>query len=198
MGRFNRSLVIASLFGALVLTVGVGISKAAYGDPRLDSIASTIAGKPVAVWCPSSLHEWAKTEDTAGLTFEATGFTYVGRTPAVIYLSQQVCDTLEGELNQGPTVVGDYWNGLAIRAFVHEATHQRLNSQDETVVECATLATIRGYLPLFGYTPTITQATYVKVRDGHYKRVTKVVPNPATARVMQWIKFWDGYHAVCS
>jgi len=197
MGKLNnKSLVITALFCVLWLACGFGLAKAAYQDPALNAAASTIAGKPVIVSCPESIHEWAQFEDIAGFKFEVEGFTYVGR-DNVIFLAAEACKALVADLRYGPTAVGDYWNGLAIRALVHEATHQRLNSGDETLVDCTTLATIRSYLPLFGYTPTVTRVTYVKLKSGTYRRVSKVVPNPATASVMQWITFWDSYHAVC-
>lgn len=201
MKKINWGLVAAILFSLLVwAAIGVASAKAAYSDTRLDAIASAIAGKPVTVSCGSDESDWTTTEKTAGYTFNVDGFTYVSR--PTIYLSPRICDTIEADLHEGPTAVGDYWNGLAVKVFIHEATHQALASSDEGLVECQAFKNVRLYAPLFGYTKTVVQTTYAHVTKTTYKRVTKTVPNPALARLTHWASFWHNllpasYRAVC-
>lgn len=187
-------LAIAWFVGVIVAAlIGVGIAKASYTDITLNTAASKIAGHPVTVACYSSGHEWVQAEDSAfpGQNFEADGFTFIGRTPAVIYLSPRVCDTLEADLHGNPA--GDYWNGLAIKVLLHEASHQA-GIADEAGAECNALSLLKAYAPTFGYALTVQRVTYVKVTKTTYKRVVKTVPNPALASLSRWAEFW--HHAL--
>lgn len=199
--RFNwpLALVIAFCLG-FWLTVGVVAAKASYTDSTLNDVATKIAGHPVTVSCASGVTEWAATTKNAGYTFDVDGFTYVGGAP-ILYLAPRICDVLEADLHVGPTKTGDWFNGLAIKVLLHEASHQA-GLADEHAAECNALALLKTYAPRFGYTPTITRVSYVKVRDGHYKRVTKVVPNPALASLQAAAEFWHRslpapYSAAC-
>jgi hypothetical protein len=191
MRRTNWGLLGAVLFCLVFwLAIGVAIAKASYTDGALNGVASKIAGHPVTVACYSSGHEWVQAEDAAfpGQSFEADGFTFIGRQPAVIYLSPRVCDTLEADLHGNQA--GDYWNGLAIKVLLHESSHQA-GIADEAGAECNALALLKAYAPTFGYPLTVKTTTYVRVgKTLTYKRVVKTVPNPALARLAHWAEFW--------
>jgi hypothetical protein len=189
MKRINWELILALTFCVCFwLAVGALVAKAAYQDGTLNNVASKIAGHPVTVACYSGTHEWATAEDAAQYTFETDGFTYIGRTPAVIYLSPRVCDTLEADLHGLPA--GDYWNGLAIKVLLHESSHQA-GIADEAGAECNALSLLKAYAPTFGYSLTVKTTTYVRVgKTLTYKRVVKTVPNPALSRLAHWAEFW--------
>jgi hypothetical protein len=191
MKRLNWGLILALAFCVgFWLTVGALVAKAAYQDTTLNNVASKIAGHPVSVACYASGHEWVQAEDSAfpGQSFEADGFTFIGRTPAVIYLAPRVCDTLEADLHGNPA--GDYWNGLAIKVLLHESSHQA-GIADEAGAECNALSLLKSYAPTFGYPLTVKTTTYVRVgKTLTYKRVVKTVPNPALSRLAHRAEFW--------
>lgn len=181
-------LAIAWVVGVIVAAlIGVGVAKAAYTDPTLNDVASAIAGHPVSVTCATGAHEWASFEDTAKYTFETDGFTYIGRTPSVIYLAPRICDTLEADLHGNDA--GPYWNGLAIKVLLHESSHQA-GLADEAAAECNALALLPKYAPRFGYPLRVVQTTYVHVTKTTYKRVVKSVANPAYAKLRAYAEFW--------
>ena len=175
----------------------VAIARGAYQDQRLNAVASSVAGHPVIVSCATSVHEWATFEDQAGYTFETDGFTFIGRTPSVVFLAPRVCDTLEADLDGGPTLVGPYWLGLAIKVILHEATHQT-GLADEGATDCKALALVKQYaVSSFRVPATVVQTSYKRVNriiGGHavYVRVTKTVPNPMLAAIyasaLRWHK----------
>lgn len=189
-------LMVWLVAAAIVVTAAHG----AYQDQRLNAIASAVAGHPVIVSCASGAHEWSRFEDTAGLAFETDGFTFVGR-DNVVYLAPRICDTLMADLTVGTNYVGDYWNGLAIRAILHESVHQR-GITDEGITECTAMQLVKQYATSFGYAAKVTQVSYVRVRDGHFRRVSKFVANPAIARMYAWAVAWhrqlpSNYQEVC-
>jgi hypothetical protein len=202
MRKLNWGLILCIAFCVgFWLTVGVIAAKGAYTDQALNDVATKIAGHPVSVSCASSGHEWVTYEDSAfpGQNFEADGFTFIGRTPSVIYLAPRICDTLEADLHGNPA--GDYWNGLAIKVLLHESSHQA-GIADEHAAECNALSLLKTYAPIFGYPAKVSQVSYVKVRDGHFKRVTKQVANPALKRLAFYAEFWHRalpapYSAAC-
>lgn len=183
-----KTLIALMIFWIVVFCIAVSAAQGAYGDPRLDAVATQVAGHPVTVACGSGATEWADSERAAGLTFETDGYTFIGR-DNIVHLSPVICDTLTQDFKLGPTAVGDYANGRAIKVLLHEATHQA-GFVDEGATDCRALSLVKQYAPSFGYTKTVTKTTYVKVRDGHYKRVTKVVPNPALASLYTWAMYW--------
>lgn len=190
MRKFNWPLVLCIAFCVgFWLAFGVAVSHAAYQDQRLNAVASAVAGHPVTVSCAASAHEWSQFEDAAGYTFETDGFTYIGRTPSVIYLAPRICDTLVADEHAGPTAVGDFWNGLAIKVILHEASHQA-GISDEGAADCNALSLVKQYAPSFGYSKTVTSVSYRKLANGTYKRVVRTVPNPALARLYSWASFW--------
>lgn len=190
--KVNWPLIACVLFCVLFwLAVGVGIARAAnYGDPRLDVVATAVAGHPVQVSCSANSHDWALTEDQGHLTVEADGFTFVGGQP-VIYLAPRICDTLEALENGAPAVqVGPYWASLAIKTILHESTHQS-GVTDERTTDCQALALMPSWLPKFGIPAKVSQVSYVRISGTQrYKRVVKTVTNPLYAQTLSWASRW--------
>lgn len=189
MNKFKETLLVSAILWVALGVLMASAARGAYQDQRLNAVATAVAGHPVVVSCATGVHEWAKFEDTAKYTFETDGFTYIGGA-SVIYLAPRICDTLEADLHAGPESAGAYWNGLAIKVLLHEASHQA-GLVDESDAECNALKLVKKYaVETFGYKASVTRVTYVKVRDGHYKRVVKMVPNPALAQVQSWALYW--------
>jgi hypothetical protein len=191
MRKFNYGLFLAILFSALVWAlIGVAVAKAAeYQDPRLDAVASSVAGHPITAHCYQGAGEWNATEVQSGLTFETDGFTFVGR-DQYVNLAPRVCDTLEALLKLGPDAVGPFWAGLAIKVLIHESVHQR-GITDEGVTDCAALALVKQYaVSSFGYAATVKQTVYRKLKNGTYRRTVRTVPNPQLAALYASALAW--------
>lgn len=194
---------------ALVATlVVVASARAAYGDPRLDAVATSVAGHPVQVSCGSTPTDWAATE-AANHSVEADGFTFIGQVSTtgagIIYLAPRICDTLEALLSPYHDDVGPYWASLAIKTIIHESIHQR-GVTDESVTDCTALTLVQQYaVSSFGYPATVSTTTLVKktvvVRVARvvrkvttYVPKTVTVPNPALAELQADAVAW--HHAL--
>lgn len=179
---FRNWILPGVLIGVVTFAlVFVSAARAAGQDSRINAVASAVAGHPVIVSCATTTHEWAQFEDTAGLTFETDGFTFASR-DNVVFLAPRICETLLADFQYGPTLVGDYMNALALRVLIHESVHQR-GVTDESMTDCTALTLVEHYALSFGYAAKVTSVSYVRVKDGHYRRVVKVVPNPALERL---------------
>ena len=187
MNKLTNILMVMAI-AAVAFAIAATAARAAYQDPKLNAVASAVAGHPVIASCATGAHEWSQFEDVAGLAFETDGFTFVGR-DNVIYLAPRICDILLADFSYGVTAVGDYWNGLAIKTIIHESVHQR-GITDESVTDCTALKLVKQYALSFGYAAKVTQVSYVRVKEGRYRRVTKLVANPALDRLYQSAVAW--------
>lgn len=109
--------------------------------PALDAYASQLAGKPVAVHC---LRDQSFAPDLLGYVkgMQHTDGTIVY--DDVIRLPASTCRRLVALLagTPRPRIRDDEWeatlDGQALETLTHEATHLRLSSGDEALVECET------------------------------------------------------------
>jgi hypothetical protein len=112
-------------------------------SPALTSYASTLAGRPVTVQC-NRVQSFAPGELGYTLYDPATKVVY----PA-IYLPSTMCNRLntladpsrlvvvDTRRSHGTSRTGvDVVNGTAVDTLIHEATHIREQSTDESRVEC--------------------------------------------------------------
>lgn len=174
---------------AILLAFSAGGAAAAYQVPQLNAVASAVAGHSVIASCAADTREWVQFENAANFSIEVDGFTQASQSN-VIFLSPRVCQTLTALLTPQSQDVGPYWAALAIKTIIHESVHQR-GVLDESVTDCTALSLVAQYAASsFGYAAKIKQTSYVKVKDGHFKRVVKTVPNPALARLVRWALAW--------
>lgn len=189
--------------GAFFLILAAS-AQAASHDPRLDAVATAVAGHPVTAVCADTNTEWVQWQQQNLGGLEADGYTYIS-VPDYIYLAPFVCRTLRADLGWGPTVVGNFWLALAIKTILHEAVHQQ-GQPDEAVTDCAALALVKQYaVSTFGYTETITKqviaSKIVKKKRVYYLK-TVTVPNPALEDMYQMAVQWHkglpaNYQGVC-
>ena len=75
---------------ALLLLIPTAATAANQPHPVFDAAASSVAGKPLTVWCEMDGAEWDRQLNEAGRQgWQAFGFTYPD-TP-VVYMSPLVC-----------------------------------------------------------------------------------------------------------
>lgn len=181
-GRRTGKLLNATL----VVLIVVGIHAASADgvnapDPRLDSIASSMAGKSVGVHCETDNETWDSM--VQGVTLGARrgssvgGYAYPGTT--VLYLSPQKCIALRQSFNAGYLHAGLLPLSDGLMALLHEAEHLR-GTVDEGETDCAALRAFRGYLDDVGVPATVVKP--VKVA-GRY--ILKRVVNSYFTRMVQ-------------
>lgn len=160
---------VARLTVALLALAALAPASASAGA-ALDRLASSAAGRPIVVTC-----------DTPTDAPEA-GSTVVGS--SAISLNPVACRAL-GHLAAGDAtwLRGDTDHvartaiaGAAVQVLVHEATHLRLASGDEALVECAASQNYRptieaGRLPtrLAGRVLAAAVSTHRNLKSAHYK-----------------------------
>jgi hypothetical protein len=147
-----RLTTLALACAAALLTAGTA-SAENWKDNRLDTVASQIAGKPLAVHCESSWYEWINAgEEQAEDWSVLAGFTFISE--PVVYISPDLCETLHALLELGPRGVGVYHVAAAVQTLVHEAVHQRgVSNEGET--DCTALSLVDDVaVRTFGYRRT--------------------------------------------
>lgn len=198
-----RFLLVA--LAALVFAAPVASSNMPH--PTLDQVATEVAGKPVAVWCESSVTDWDRAVYTASrgtqIGAQILGFTYISA--PTVYLSPSQCQTLHFALQVGYHDVGVSYLSSAVLTLVHEGVHQR-GVTDEGVTDCTALPLVVPMMEkYFGLTQTVpgfAQETYTKVvrrkiagkwrniRVSATRIVNVVNPNPDYARAAAWAVAW--------
>ncbi len=139
-------------------------------DPRLDAVASDVAGFPVTVNGEDDPAAWQTTLVTRGDDPRADAFTNIAQ--PVIYLGPYDWTALAAIETAGLTHddYGPNVEASAILALIHEATHQRLQSLDEGRVNACALAMFPDVIVRdFDIAPTVTQAQVRTVK--HAQRV---------------------------
>jgi hypothetical protein len=130
-------------------------------DGKLDQIASSVAQRPVSVWCESSESDWIHTGDHFGQNWDSL-FGFTSLTTPVVYVNPRECATLHALV--GGEDVGSYWGSIAMLTLIHEATHQRLSSGDEALVECSALKLLPTVAQAGFSVPTTVAQKYVASR----------------------------------
>jgi hypothetical protein len=212
------ALFLAAFLAALALGHhnATAASLADTGDPRLDAVASGIAGHPVHVYCEDDLAEWA------GFYTAALGFTYAPETGnTTVWVHPYVCGFLHKMLDEAasnPPDSNDYpYMGIAqaVHVLTHESVHQIGGQYADCYVvpgdascegrtDCRALELDRATAVALGVPATVPQraerlrAVKVRVR-GKVRRVyrryyvTVRVPNPVLD-TLRWheVQMHDG------
>lgn len=173
-------------------------------DPRLDQVATAVAGHPVTAWCETDDIAWNDMFAAYGDRGELVqGFTFIG-TP-VIYLSPKVCLTLRAAIYYGYREAGLYWFSGALLTLVHESVHQR-GIPDEGVTDCTALSllpsvatlfwgfhakrTVRVAVPTWKVVKRKVRGVWVRVPVRTVKVVTRKVADPDLPRLVAWATAW--------
>lgn len=202
---------------ALVLATAATASAAPAGnwpEPKLDAVASQVAGKQVAVWCEENWGDWIHAGDSVSEDWSyVDGFTFIGR--PTVYLAPSVCETLHALVRlPGAGDVGLYHAALAIHVLVHEAVHQR-GIANEGDTDCTALALLGDVaVRHFGFTAkerepyTVTTTRRVKVGKGKFATVRdtavrfREVESPRLKRLLAFGHAWheaapEEYQGTC-
>ena len=114
----TRLIVGIWLFVFLVLAGNAHSANAPSVDyPKLDEIASTVAGRTIDAQCVDSYEPWQSELQSIGAPLTVFGY-YRPSVPGVIRLGPQVCLGFR----QGP---GGSGFGAALNVIAHEASHAR-------------------------------------------------------------------------
>jgi hypothetical protein len=172
-----RKFILFIILFFLALLIGHHNATAAnWPDSRLDAIASSIAQKPITVYCEDDSHVWDAVENYYGV--RADGLTFL--TQPVVFVRPLICEALHAIL-QGEDV-GSFYASHAILTLTHESTHQRLNSGNEALVECTAMKLYPTVLTQqFGWEPSFTEVYYtLQVKRVKGKRVTRRIRHTRT------------------
>jgi hypothetical protein len=179
MSRRVRAFLILTGAVALLLIVSTNALAANTPDPKLDQVATEVAGHPVTAWCEDSQTDWK------AMGIPAAGFT---RPPGrvdyapIVYISPEPCATLHKLLNGVYTDPGATAWGIVV--LLHEASHQ-IGGQYafdvpgepagqrlyEGRTDCHALALLPKYLSFFGINPTASTLEWMRVK--HRQRVRR-------------------------
>jgi hypothetical protein len=182
-----RLALVAAVAGVALFTGGyaAAASKTLRDDPRLDAVASGIAGFPVAVVGEDDPAEWAQlvASDNVNCSDCANvlGFSRPLASPGdplyhEVFIGPSGWTTLEAIENNGVASVGAPAAAPAIMDLAHETFHLKLSSTDEGRVNACALQAFPDVISTyFGVTPTVEQTTTttttVRVRHVYYVRV---------------------------
>lgn len=187
---YMKKFLLLSLASFLLYSGSAGAGN--YADPRLDAVASEVAGKPVQVWCETSIIDWV----TIGAG-NYSGFTFIGI--PIVYIAPRQCETLHALLSREN--IGSYYAASAILTLAHEAVHQR-GVLNEGETDCLALPLVPTLaVKHFGIPATVTVNTVVRslrllrvktkwVRVFDTKLVAKIVPNPFLALITRDALRW--------
>ena len=175
--------LIVCVVVAVAITLALTANALTANNPhfKLDSIASTFAGKPVTVHCEMDSEAWDAMVQQASLGqrrgSSVGGFAYPGTTR--LYLSPQNCGALlrtfqDGYIHAGLRPLAD-----GLMTLLHEAEHLR-GTVDEGETDCAALRAFRGYLDDVGVPATVVKPVKVAGRF-----IVKRVVNPYFTRLVQ-------------
>ncbi len=158
-----RAILVGLMAAAIFPLVG---NAAVVTDPRLDAVASYVAGEPVHVQGETDQLTWVA--EAPNIT--AQGFVDHAFDP-MIYLSPRTWKGLEGIEDGGVSSLPPFYAGEFILELVHEATHLKLRSYDEGRVNACALTEVPSVLARF-YAPAT--ATRKVTTHTHYTRRVKV------------------------
>jgi hypothetical protein len=200
----GEGVYVPGMKALVTLLVSLALVPAALGaespHPSLDAIATSIAGKPVHVWCELNETEWDALAQRAGFGhgYLISGVTFFDE--PVVYVSPQLCATLHTGLDSGDEV-GPFWLSFAILTLAHESIHQR-GVRDEGEADCTALTMVRDLaVNWFHYPKTVRvpslRTVYktvvrkkMRIRVKTQQVVWKQVPNPRLESLYQWALRW--------
>lgn len=137
----------------VVLFVGLCFASQARANPpaNLTQYASEMAGKPVHVTCGTTLKDnYGETESGV-----VNGVIIVGPD---ISLSTDTCANLR--LLHRHKLLSYDLEANSLITILHEAMHVRLNSEDESKVECTAMYNIWNYIVAYGFTAKQNKRLY--------------------------------------
>lgn len=154
---------------ASAATAASAATKTFQSDPRIDAIASGIAGFPVTVTGEDDANAWVELVREGNISCpncagEPVGFAVIA--DHHVYFSPDIWDTLEGIESSGASnVIPLSAAAGAILQLTHEVYHVKLQSTDEGRVNACALQAFPTILSTyFGVAPTVTQTTTTRVR----------------------------------
>jgi hypothetical protein len=196
---------LCSCLAVAACAVSVAAANAAtiIDDPRIDQIASEVAGFRMNVWCYTDYEIWRREWDVdeGRTTFGAASG---GRGQFFVAVAPAVCTTLQAALDNGPTAAGTRWGALAILTLVHVSIYQGNVERGlihgwryEGVTSCTALKALPQYVGRLGFTPQIGSESWQPVkRRGkiiRWRRVVKQIPNPAYGQLLTYASDWHRY-----
>lgn len=182
--KFAVALVLAAVV-ASAATAASASTKTLQSDPRIDAIASGIAGFAMTVEGDDDQTDWDQLVASQNINcpncLAVNGFAFPFAQPGdwryhADFLSPSAWSTLEAIENAGITSVDLYSAANAIFLLTHETYHHKLGSLDEGKVNACTLVAFPDVVSTyFDVPPTIeqttTRTTTVLVRHVYYVRV---------------------------
>jgi hypothetical protein len=121
MKRITLTTIAVALATAFFASAALAAPAANRSDPRLDTIASAVAGHPVNVWCEDNATDWG-----AGPAPTVWGYTYPPPSSNTIHVSPWICMNLHTVLDTtNRDELAMYAVAAAIHTLVHESVHQR-------------------------------------------------------------------------
>jgi hypothetical protein len=177
--RHMKKLVLILAFVGAFACAGTASAWNA-GTPKLDVIATDVAGHPVTVWCETDPETWIELLGSSPEMANVLGFTYLAE--PIVYVNPTDCRILRlASFGYDPADTGLFYLARAIRDLVHESVHQR-GITDEGITDCTALVAMPEVaVRFFGFNRTAV------VRRGRRK---VRVPDPALARLLEWAHAW--------
>ena len=185
----NPMKLLAATIAALAVAATASAASATLQhDPRLDAVATDVAGFPLTVYGEDDPAAWA--QESAGMSVvDPTGFTRIDQ--PVVYLAPPMWSALEQVETTGVQLPFSLDVPFAILTIVHEAEHQRMRSTDEGRVNACAIAAFPSVLSRdFGIPATVTttrrRVVYSRRRvrvHGRYvtRRVSRTVSTSVTS-----------------
>lgn len=136
---------IAVALALAVLVYAPAADAANVATPKMRAVASWAAGKPIDVWCENDETEWTRLSASVGFSVPPSGGYALLGTPN-IYLSPSTCRRLSGGPNGTRFSIG-------LSTLLHESAHQRWNTRDEALAECAARVLLYSALNRFWKVP---------------------------------------------
>lgn len=180
---FAAILAAGGLLAALTASSATAAARALQTDPRIDAIATGIAGFPVTVTGEDDPNAWAQlvasySVDCPSSCADVVGFSGPLASPGdpryhKVFIGPGGWITLEAIENGGVASVGDLHAAAdAILTLIHETTHVKLQSTDEGRVEaCAVQAFPAVIASYFGVSSTIEQTQTYTMRHAYRVKV---------------------------
>lgn len=116
-----------------------------YESVRLEPAASSVAGKPVTLWCATNAADYAAAAEASSVRVDAIAFSSaIGGTES--FFVGRVCANLVAYVNKRHVVMDDY--AVSLLVLAHEATHLS-GVGDESATDCAALRAMPAMIRRF-------------------------------------------------
>lgn len=170
-------IILSSVFISWLIVFGyfASISHA----ETITTIATQMVGKPVKVHCVSmkDMYGYTLQETVAKTIYNTfpvdggmqtdTDTVYEQRFQPDIYLSRGTCVGISALKSH--RIYSRYLEANALETLIHEANHIRLNSSNESMVECKSMLKFRFWVKLFGYNDAMNRSLISKAWIGHWR-----------------------------